>query len=110
CLIASLMLIALALTPLQGALERLGAAAPAVEGAILLVGAGFIFGLVSRRFEWQADAFAAADLSRAAASECLVPSPQCLVSDEAAGAMSGALGAVAALNHVPPRRFSFRHG
>jgi STE24 endopeptidase len=110
CLIASLLLIAVALAPLEGALERLGAAGPAIEGAILLLGAGFIFGLVSRRFEWQADAFAAADLSRAAPSHCPDPRSQCLITDAAATAMSRALAAVAALNHVPPRRFSFRHG
>ena len=45
------------------------------------------FGLVSRRFEWQADAFAAADLSLA---QCPVPSAQCPITDEAAGATTSA--------------------
>lgn len=105
CLIASLLVIALALTPLEGALAGLGTAGSAVEGAILLIGAGLVFGLVSRRFEWQADAFAAADLSVA-----VLGADATRVTDEAAGTMSRALGAVAALNHVPPGRFSFRHG
>jgi hypothetical protein len=33
-----------------------------------------------------------------------------VVTAEAAAAMSGALARVAALNHVPQERFSFRHG
>jgi STE24 endopeptidase len=108
-LIASLQVIALALTPLEDDLARLGTGGAAVEGFTLLIGAGLVFGLVSRRFEWQADAFAAADLSVAGLGE-EAGAPASRVTDEAAGAMSRALGAVAALNHVPPRRFSFRHG
>lgn len=77
--------------------------------AILLVGPlllGFIvFGWVSRRFEWQADAFAAQHLSGFRRG-----SRDVTVSLEAAAAMVGALGAVARLNHIPRHARSWRHG
>jgi STE24 endopeptidase len=61
------------------------------------------FGWISRRFEWQADAFAAKQLSRdEPASE--------VVTAEAAEAMCDALGTVCRLNHIEPGRASFRHG
>ncbi len=63
------------------------------------------FGAVSRRFEWQADAFAAQVLSGARRGGGPV-----LISPEAVYAMSGALGLVARLNHIPAQRFGFRHG
>jgi Zn-dependent protease with chaperone function len=63
-----------------------------------------LFGFVSRRFEWQADAFAARHLSEHAEA------PSATVTPEAVAAMSGALQAVADLNHIPPARFSWRHG
>lgn len=58
-----------------------------------------LFGWISRRFEWQADAFAARHLS-----------PESRVTPAAAESMSAALGAVARLNHIPPEQFSWRHG
>ncbi|MBX9736156.1 MAG: M48 family metalloprotease [Phycisphaerales bacterium] len=116
-------------------------------GAIL--GAFVIFGWVSRKFEWQADAFAAVALSRdeLAASDTMnasasltnagfnpvaqnstiitsamgqislqltppglpVVTPNA-VTPNAVRAMAGALDSVAALNHIPRRRFAFRHG
>lgn len=60
------------------------------------------FGWISRRFEWQADAFAARHLSAEAGSG--------VVTEEAARAMAGALASVARLNHIPMDRKSFRHG
>ncbi len=117
-------------------------------GAIL--GAFVIFGWVSRRFEWQADAFAAVALSRdelatsgtmtasaasltntvfnpvapnstiitsATGQISLQPTPpgppvvtSNAVTPNAVRAMAGALDSVAALNHIPRRRFAFRHG
>ncbi|MEM1185436.1 MAG: M48 family metalloprotease [Planctomycetota bacterium] len=60
----------------------------------------FCIGAVSRRFEWQADAFAASHLS--GNSERL--------SEDGVATMSGALDRVAALNHTDPSRFDWRHG
>lgn len=61
------------------------------------------FGWISRRFEWQADAFAAKELSR--------DEPETkVVTQEAVDAMCGALGAVSHLGHADPRKWSFRHG
>ncbi|GJQ30863.1 MAG: hypothetical protein HBSAPP03_27470 [Phycisphaerae bacterium] len=72
-----------------------------VWGAVLGLGATlFVFGVVSRRFEWQADAFALRHLSG--------PSP--IATPDAADCMAGALGDVAALNGASPTRFGFRHG
>lgn len=65
----------------------------------ILAGAIAVFMFVSRRFEWQADAFAALHLSGGRE-----------VTPEGAGAMAGALEAVARLNGVPLRRGSWRHG
>ena len=58
---------------------------------------------MSRRFEWQADAFAAKQLSRDEPGATAV-------TQESADAMCGALGAVARLNHMNPNARSFRHG
>ncbi|MBX3404446.1 MAG: M48 family metalloprotease [Phycisphaeraceae bacterium] len=65
----------------------------------ILAGAVAVFMFVSRRFEWQADAFAALHLSGGKQ-----------VTPEGAGAMAGALEAVGRLNGVPLRRGSWRHG
>lgn len=66
-----------------------------------------VFGYVSRRFEWQADAFAAAHLTRSLAPDGAAPDA---VSPEAADLMRGSLQAVAELNGMSIHRFSFRHG
>ncbi len=60
------------------------------------------FGIVSRRFERQADAFAAQTLSERDDSQTITP--------ESVRAMSAALRRVAALNHIRETRFGFRHG
>ncbi|MEK6703317.1 MAG: hypothetical protein AABZ53_13720, partial [Planctomycetota bacterium] len=68
-----------------------------------LVAAFVVFGWVSRRFEWQADAFAARDLSRASGDiERITP--------QGAECMRGALSRVAAYNGIPLGRFMWRHG
>ncbi|MGH7133564.1 MAG: M48 family metallopeptidase [Phycisphaerales bacterium] len=73
-----------------------------------VLGAGLLaFGWVSRRFEWQADAFAAQQLADAPS----VPGETSdRVTPNAVAAMAGALEAVARLNHIPMLKFSFRHG
>lgn len=67
------------------------------------------FGLVSRRFEWQADAFAALHMSDSlrAPDDPFAPG---VVNDQGAGAMAGALRNVARLSFVPEDRRSWRHG
>jgi Zn-dependent protease with chaperone function len=75
----------------------------AVQAGVALVSllAGLaVFGFVSRRFEWQADAFAVQHLSGAGPT----------VSEEAAVAMAGALESVARLNRIPREKFTWRHG
>jgi len=84
-----------------------------------------LFGWVSRRFEWQADAFAAQHLTRFPSSRAGeragetgpgevagvegAGSPP-VVTPRAAGAMVGALEAVRRINHIPRWKWSFRHG
>jgi Zn-dependent protease with chaperone function len=65
-----------------------------------------IFGFVSRRFEWQADAFAVQHLSgyKPGSRSGVTLTPQ------AVQAMSGALESVAVLNQIPRWRFTWRHG
>ena len=79
-------------------------------GAVFLV-----FGAVSRRFEWQADAFAVRDLAKNLPApdeigDALSGAHASTVTPQAAAAMAGALAAVADLNGVNPRRPDFRHG
>jgi Zn-dependent protease with chaperone function len=92
----------------------------------LVLGLGW-FGFVSRRFEWQADAFAVQQLSRSPAPPDsagptlwdVAPSPATVpdspaepdhVTHEAVAAMTGALQSVAELNHMSRDRRSWRHG
>ena len=93
------------------------------SGMVLIVlfwGVGF--GVVSRRFEWQADLFGARSVTPGA-TECSVPcvvhgtatvptttrgrcSPVC---STAADLFADALGRIAALNGIPPKAPSWRH-
>jgi Zn-dependent protease with chaperone function len=80
------------------------------DGLITAAGLGvalLIFGLVSRRFEWQADAFAVQHLSGHRPGR---EGADAVVGIGAVAAMSGALEAVARLNHIPRERFTWRHG
>lgn len=77
-------------------------ASNAAAAALGLVAALAMFGVISRRFEWQADAFASQTLSVEAGSA--------VVTLEAAAAMQSALQTVADLGHMPVHRRSFRHG
>jgi len=82
---------------------------------LMLGTTALVFGFVSRRFEWQADAYAAKMLSE---PDPAMPTPADEVFDRPAGlvhtravsAMIGALDMVSKLNHIPLGRFSFRHG
>jgi STE24 endopeptidase len=68
-----------------------------------------LFGWISRRFEWQADAFAAQHLS-GHRTDGRRDEGAVVISEDAVKSMSGALEAVASLNHIPRRKFSWRHG
>lgn len=79
----------------------------------------WLFGVVSRRMEWQADAYAARVLSELepveidlAASPTIeaIHNPSGRITPEAAAAVAGALQTVADLNAMNPRARSFRHG
>ena len=69
---------------------------------IIVVGALWMFGWSSRRFERQADTYAVQVLSAREGRSDASPA--------AIDAMVGALGSVAFLNHVPRGRPSWRHG
>ncbi|MBL8745877.1 MAG: M48 family metalloprotease [Phycisphaerae bacterium] len=75
-----------------------------------LIIAIIVFGWVSRRFEEQADAFAAQHLSGASFGPAPPHAPDSVIQPEAASTMAAALDAVCNLNHLPPERFTFRHG
>lgn len=85
-----------------------------VVGILATAGPGVLMlGFVSRRFELQADAFAAKDLSRfqpapEAGVAPLPASPE--VTHESAASMIDALETVSRLNGIPPERFTWRHG
>lgn len=76
----------------------LGAALP----TLTLVGVFVTLGYVSRRFEWQADAFAAADLSRRLGAASFA--------SEACAALAHALLKVTQTNGSHPMRSDFLHG
>lgn len=103
---ASLLLVAIehSATPSEGTVRLLADALGTGVGLVTLAGAVAVFGWVSRRFEWQADAFAAADQTRA-----MDPGAS-TISADAAERVAEALSLVAAYNGIPPSRFGFRHG
>lgn len=74
-----------------------------------LFAAVWAFGHVSRRFEQQADAFAAQHLSGQRWGGD-APGAPVHVTPEAAASMARALGSVAVHNRMDPNRFTFRHG
>jgi STE24 endopeptidase len=87
----------------QGPIEVVTGGVTAVVTLATLGFALMAFGWVSRRFEWQADAFAAKALS-------MEQPGSTVVTQESVEAMAGALESVARLNHISPERRSFRHG
>ncbi|MBL8990714.1 MAG: M48 family metalloprotease [Phycisphaerae bacterium] len=83
-----------------------------LSAVCLLVGVVF-FGFVSRRFEWQADAFAVQALSRTAPDGDPAPGPsdrEGVATAEAVDSAAAMLAAVARINHIRPEQFSWRHG
>ncbi|MEM7623458.1 MAG: M48 family metalloprotease [Planctomycetota bacterium] len=81
------------------------ATASVAAGVVTLAAALGALGYVSRRFEWQADAFAASHLSRTGAEPDVRH-----MSAPAITEMCQTLGLVAELNGLPPERFMWRHG
>lgn len=110
---------------LEAAVEP-GAAVNGWLGTVISLVAGVgTFGFVSRRFEWQADAFAAADMSTCIALPTMyslaAPGEQsenssdsrdtlATVTPSGVAAMVGALTAVSELNGIPLAKPSWRHG
>ena len=81
-----------------------------VVGVVVVLGLCFLtFGAVSRRFELQADAAAACDLTFRNRSED-ASSAAGVVSEHAVELMSSALGMVATINGLDPNRHTWRHG
>lgn len=79
-------------------------------GVVAVLGLCFVsFGVVSRRFELQADAAAACDLTFRNRSED-ASSAAGVVSAQAVELMSSALGMVSTINGMDPNRHTWRHG
>jgi len=104
CVLASVLLTgwACSLGALAWGIDTQGDLIGAVASLLGLAVAVLVFGAVSRRFEWQADAFAVRHLSIVRASPTITPL--------ASYAMESALGRVAHLNGVAVHAFSWRHG
>ncbi|MBG80113.1 MAG: hypothetical protein CMJ39_05310 [Phycisphaerae bacterium] len=102
-LLASIITLVLALEVVWMAIPAI----PHVEGLLRLVSLVLIlwlvFGWISRRFEWQADACAVRDLSEDRTSDQVI-------TVEATTAMIGALQSISALNGDDGRRNDWRHG
>lgn len=112
--LATLVVLEFALVPVVMLARVLGREEFAlVAPALGLVGVALAFGWVSRRFEWQADAFAARHLSLQPAGDG-APAGMGAAADritpEAVYTMASALYAVAGLNGLSVGRPSFRHG
>ncbi len=98
------LLLAATNTPIAAPLEM------ALVAGVFAAGLG-AFGFVSRRFEWQADAYAATRMSaQGEVQEQSEGDGAKCVTLMGADAMIAALQRVADLNHVPTRRRSWRHG
>jgi len=99
--LASVLVSGWALAGLEHLVQPHNSGRFAIWATLASLAASFlVFGFVSRRFEWQADAFATRHL--ATDSETITRT--------AAETMSSALRSVAILNGMPQERFMFRHG
>jgi Zn-dependent protease with chaperone function len=83
--------------------------------ALMFAGAGLsiaigllVFGWISRRFEWHADAFAIAHLARAARGASATGASQIAHAD--AETARSTLGVIARFNGMSEEAFTFRHG
>lgn len=144
CVISTVMVGVWAIGAAAGLFEKVVKVHPNDEAlsilatVIALGGAGLVFGMVSRRFEWQADAFAAQHMSQkekgseerrdevrpndgmypaptapslpSSVPSSSLPSSAPRVTREAVAVMASALQAVADLNGISATRFSWRHG
>lgn len=93
------------LESIQGTLS-LGSELLLTVGVLIVLAS--VFGYVSRRFEWQADAFAARHLSIELTDRGIAQPG--IISANAVSIMIDALQSVADLNGILPTQFSFRHG
>lgn len=92
--------------------DGLGAGGVWLSGAIAgvtLLGTFAVLGVVSRRFEWQADAFAVRHLAETH-PELAPMDGRRAVGEGAIEVMVQTLGMVASLNGMSPRKWSWRHG
>lgn len=96
--------IVLMFTP-RGAAGVTGALVSGASMLAVFAGVIVLLGLVSRRFEWQADAFAAQHLSGMTRERTDVA-----ILEAASATMASALENVARLNGLDPTKFSWRHG
>ncbi len=87
---------------------------PEMLSVLALVGIGvgwvILFGWVSRRIERQADTFAVQHLATQREAPMRDQTGHVLIDPESAQTMIDALQQVAELNHIPPRKRSWRHG
>jgi Zn-dependent protease with chaperone function len=113
CIVSTVIVAAWCLTGALWALHIVTHAIPSettvsvASTLIGLAGAGMVFGLVSRRFEWQADAFAVQHLSTTQGPS---DHQQARVTPEAVTTMASALQSVADLNGIAANKPSWRHG
>ena len=81
-----------------------------IIAVVVVIGCCFMsFGLVSRRFELQADAAAACDLTFRTRGEDASAAAG-VVSEQSVTLMNSALTSVAVINGLDPRRHTWRHG
>lgn len=115
-IVASLLMAEWAVVGIAWAAREAGWLASGGMVLVPLVVGGWVFGMVSRRFEWQADAFAAKHMSEGSTT---LPAPAGLptagalgpvITPEAVECVASTLMEVASVNGVDPRRFGFRHG
>jgi STE24 endopeptidase len=124
-MLASLMTASLVLSGVRVALFFVlpeFATSPVTEALLALASLLFALialGYVSRRFEWQADAYAVAAISRSTApgepgpdgvGPVVATRPSNIITPEAVAAMHGALTTVARASGLPIRKFTWRHG
>ncbi|MEZ6243425.1 MAG: M48 family metallopeptidase [Phycisphaerales bacterium] len=94
----------LALTPL-GSITLFETLVSGASLVVVFAGVIVLLGIVSRRFEWQADAFAAQHLSGMTRDRTDVT-----IQQDASATMASALEHVARLNGLDPTKFTWRHG
>jgi Zn-dependent protease with chaperone function len=99
----------------RGVIGPMAGADDGISMGAMLAGAGvslaigmLVFGWVSRRFEWHADAFAIAHLARAARGASATGASR--IAREDAETARSTLDAIARFNSMDAEAFTFRHG